>query len=177
MLPDTLVDNRYRIIKSLGDGGMANVYLAHDEFLNRDVTFKMMRLDMKNDVDLAKRFQREALSVTELINDNIVQVYDVGEYQGSQYIVMEYVDGTNLKSYIGEHFPIAYQQVVDIMMQILNAVQAAHNAGIIHRDLKPQNILIDRNDQVKITDFGIAIAKSEQDLTLSLIHISEPTRH
>lgn len=165
MLPDTLVDNRYRIIKSLGDGGMANVYLAHDEFLNRDVTFKMMRLDMKNDVDLAKRFQREALSVTELINDNIVQVYDVGEYQGSQYIVMEYVDGTNLKSYIGEHFPIAYQQVVDIMMQILNAVQAAHNAGIIHRDLKPQNILIDRNDQVKITDFGIAIAKSEQDLT------------
>ena len=77
MLPDTVIDNRYKIIKSLGGGGMANVYLAHDEFLDRDVTFKMMRLDMKNDVDLAKRFQREAVSATELVHDNIVQVYDL----------------------------------------------------------------------------------------------------
>lgn len=165
MLPDTLVDNRYLIIKSLGGGGMANVYLVHDEFLDRDVTFKMMRLDMQADADLAKRFQHEALAATELVNDNIVQVYDVGEYEGSQYIVMEYVEGTDLKSYIQAHFPIPYQQVVDIMLQVLNAVQAAHDADIIHRDLKPQNILIDAQNKVKITDFGIAIAKSEQDLT------------
>ncbi|ADG40032.1 serine/threonine protein kinase (putative) [Leuconostoc kimchii IMSNU 11154] len=165
MLPDTVIDNRYKIIKSLGGGGMANVYLAHDEFLDRDVTFKMMRLDMKNDADLAKRFQREAVSATELVHDNIVQVYDTGEYEVSQYLVMEYVAGDDLKSYIAQHFPIPYQQVVDIMIQILSAVQAAHDAGIIHRDLKPQNILINEQAQVKITDFGIAIAKSVQDMT------------
>lgn len=165
MLPDTVIDNRYKIIKSLGGGGMANVYLAHDEFLDRDVTFKMMRLDMKNDVDLAKRFKREAISATELVHDNIVQVYDAGQYEGSQYLVMEYVAGDDLKSYIAQHFPIPYQQVVDIMVQILSAVQAAHDAGIIHRDLKPQNILINEHAQVKITDFGIAIAKSVQDMT------------
>ncbi|CUW12331.1 Stk1 family PASTA domain-containing Ser/Thr kinase [Leuconostoc gelidum subsp. gasicomitatum] len=165
MLPDTVIDNRYKIIKSLGGGGMANVYLAHDEFLDRDVTFKMMRLDMKNDVELAKRFQREAISATELVHDNIVQVYDTGEYEGTQYLVMEYVEGNDLKSFIAEHFPIPYQQVVDIMTQVLSAVQAAHDADIIHRDLKPQNILIDKHCQVKITDFGIAIAKSVQDMT------------
>jgi len=165
MLPDTVIDNRFKIIKSLGGGGMANVYLAHDEFLNRDVTFKIMRLDMKNDVDLAKRFKREAISATELVHDNIVQVYDTGEYEGTQYLVMEYVAGTDLKSYIADHFPIPYQQVVDIMLQVLSAVQAAHDADIIHRDLKPQNILINEDGQVKITDFGIAIAKSVQDMT------------
>ncbi len=165
MLPDTVIDNRYRIIKSLGGGGMANVYLAHDQFLDRDVTFKMMRLDMKNDADLAQRFKREAIAATELVHQNIVQVYDTGEYEGTQYLVMEYVEGMDLKTFIAENFPIPYQQVVDIMMQILSAVQAAHDADIIHRDLKPQNILIDTQGQVKITDFGIAVAKSAHELT------------
>lgn len=165
MLPDTVIDNRYKIIKSLGGGGMANVYLAYDQFLKRNVTFKMMRLDMKDNVDLAKRFKREAIAATELVNNNIVQVYDTGEYEGTQYLVMEYVEGTDLKTFIADHFPIPYQQVVDIMLQILNAVEAAHQADIIHRDLKPQNILIDGNGHVKITDFGIAIAKSLQNMT------------
>lgn len=165
MLPDTVIDNRYRIIKSLGGGGMANVYLAHDEFLDRDVTLKMMRLDMKNNTDLVERFKREAIAATELVHQNIVQIYDTGEYEGTQYLVMEYVDGMDLKTFIAENFPIPYQQVVDIMLQILSAVQAAHDADIIHRDLKPQNILIDRQGDVKITDFGIAVAKSSQELT------------
>ena len=165
MLPDTLINNRYRIIRPLGGGGMANVYLAHDEFLNRDVTCKCMRLDMKDDQTLVKRFQREAVAATELVHDNVVQIYDVGEVDGSQYIIMEYVDGTDLKSYIANHFPIPYQQVIDIMLQVLSAVQAAHEAGIIHRDLKPQNILIDKADKVKITDFGIAVAKFDHTMT------------
>jgi eukaryotic-like serine/threonine-protein kinase len=136
-------------------------------FLDRDVTFKMMRLDMQADADLAKRFQHEALAATELVNDNIVQVYDVGEYEGSQYIVMEYVEGTDLKSYIQEHFPIPYQQVVDIMMQVLNAVQAAHNADIIHRDLKPQNILIDSTkSKSKSLILVLPLPESEQDSSL-----------
>jgi len=165
MLPDTLIDNRYKIIKSLGGGGMANVYLAFDQFLKRQVTFKMMRLDMKDDADVVKRFHHEAVAATELVHDNIVQIYDTGEYEGSQYLVMEYVEGTDLKSFIADHFPIPYQQVVDIMLQILSAVQAAHNANIIHRDLKPQNILINDQTQVKITDFGIAVAKDSKNIT------------
>jgi len=165
MLPDTVIDNRYKIIKSLGGGGMANVYLAYDKFLNRHVTFKMMRLDMKEDTNLAKRFKREAIAATELVHDNIVQVYDTGEYEGTQYLVMEYVEGMDLKTFITDNFPISYQQVVDIMTQILSAVQAAHAADIIHRDLKPQNILINDAGQVKITDFGIAVAKSLQNMT------------
>ena len=165
MLPDTVIDNRYKIIKSLGGGGMANVYLAYDKFLNRHVTFKMMRLDMKDDTNLAKRFKREAIAATELVHDNIVQVYDTGEYEGTQYLVMEYVEGMDLKTFITDNFPIPYQQVVDIMTQILSAVQAAHAADIIHRDLKPQNILINDAGQVKITDFGIAVAKSLQNMT------------
>ncbi len=100
MLPDTVIDNRYRIIKSLGGGGMANVYLAHDEFLDRDVTLKMMRLDMKNNTDLVERFKREAIAATELVHQNIVQIYDTGEYEGTQYLVMEYVDGMDLKTFI-----------------------------------------------------------------------------
>lgn len=121
MLPDTVIDNRYRIIKSLGGGGMANVYLAHDEFLDRDVTLKMMRLDMKNNTDLVEHFKREAIAATELVHQNIVQIYDTGEYEGTQYLVMEYVDGMDLKTFISENFPIPYQQVVDIMLQILSA--------------------------------------------------------
>lgn len=163
----TLIDNRYKIVRSLGEGGMANVYQAFDTYLKRDVTLKMIRLDIKNQPEALSRFQKEAKAATTLVNDHIVQLYDMGEADGCPYLIMEYVDGTDLKDFIKQHFPIPYQEVVDIMEQVLDAVSAAHKAGIIHRDLKPQNILINKQGQVKITDFGIALAQNKYGMTSS----------
>lgn len=164
MNPGYKISGRYEIIRSLGEGGMANVYLAHDLILDRDVSVKLLRLDLRDDEKTKKRFQREALAATQLSNDHIVGVYDVGEEQGLQYMVMEYVEGTDLEAYIKNNFPIPYQQVIDIMAQILEAVEDAHEHNIIHRDLKPQNVLIDNHQQIKITDFGIA-AVAENSMT------------
>ncbi|MDT6980796.1 Stk1 family PASTA domain-containing Ser/Thr kinase [Levilactobacillus zymae] len=173
------LSGRYRIIRALGEGGMANVYLAHDLILDRDVSVKLLRLDLRDDPNTVRRFQREALAATELLHPNIVQVYDVGEENGMQYLVMEYVKGTDLKAYIKDHFPIAYQEVIQIMTQILSAVKLAHEHNIIHRDLKPQNILIDPQRVAKITDFGIAVTLSEHSLTqtntvLGSVHYLSP---
>ncbi|KRN29647.1 hypothetical protein IV38_GL000534 [Lactobacillus selangorensis] len=173
------INGRYRILSMLGEGGMANVYLAQDLILNRQVAVKVLRLDLRNDVATERRFQREALATTELVHPNIVSIYDVGEEDGMQYIIMEYVHGTDLKKYIAKHFPIPYERVIDIMEQILSAVAVAHQHGIIHRDLKPQNILIDDQHHIKITDFGIAIAMSENSLTqtnsmLGSVHYLSP---
>lgn len=173
------LNGRYRIIRALGEGGMANVYLAHDLILDRDVSVKLLRLDLRDDPNTIRRFQREALAATELLHPNIVQVYDVGEENGMQYLVMEYVKGTDLKAYIKTHFPMAYRDVIQIMAQILSAVQLAHEHGIIHRDLKPQNILIDQQRVAKITDFGIAVTLSEHSLTqtntvLGSVHYLSP---
>lgn len=173
------LSGRYRIIRALGEGGMANVYLAHDLILDRDVSVKLLRLDLRDDPSTIRRFQREALAATELVHDNIVQVYDVGEENGMQYIVMEYVEGTDLKAYIKDHFPIPYREVIQIMEQILGAVKLAHEHNIIHRDLKPQNILIDQHQIAKITDFGIAVTLSEHSLTqtntvLGSVHYLSP---
>lgn len=165
MNPGDTIGNRYRIIRSLGEGGMANVYLAHDLVLDRDVSVKLLRLDLRNDPDTKRRFHREALAATQLNDPHIVGVYDVGEDNGLQYMVMQYVQGTDLKAFIKEHYPIPLPQVVDIMEQVLSAVKTAHAHGIIHRDLKPQNILIDANKNIKITDFGIAVATSQSSLT------------
>ncbi|MDO4902954.1 MAG: Stk1 family PASTA domain-containing Ser/Thr kinase [Limosilactobacillus sp.] len=165
MNPGNIIGGRYRIIRSLGEGGMANVYLAHDTVLDRDVSVKLLRLDLRDDPSTMRRFHREALSATQLNDPHIVGVYDVGEDNGLQYMVMQYVQGTDLKDYIKQNYPIPLPQVVDIMKQILSAVEAAHAHGIIHRDLKPQNILIDENKNIKITDFGIAVATSQNSLT------------
>lgn len=165
MNPGDTIGNRYRIIRSLGEGGMANVYLAHDMVLDRDVSVKLLRLDLRDDPDTKRRFHREALAATQLNDPHIVGVYDVGEDNGLQYMVMQYVQGTDLKAFIKDHYPIPLPQVVDIMGQVLSAVETAHAHGIIHRDLKPQNILIDANKNVKITDFGIAVATSQNSLT------------
>ena len=179
MRPGYVFSGRYQIIRLLGEGGMANVYLANDLILNRRVALKVLRLDLRDDADTIRRFQREAHAVTELVDPNIVSIYDVGEDHGLQYLVMEYVQGTDLKQYIKTHFPIPYQRVVNIMLQITSAVQVAHEHNIIHRDLKPQNILIDDQGNVKITDFGIAIALSENSLTqtnslLGSVHYLSP---
>ncbi|WP_125704429.1 Stk1 family PASTA domain-containing Ser/Thr kinase [Lacticaseibacillus daqingensis] len=177
--PGYILNERYKLLKTLGEGGMANVYLAHDLILDRDVAVKVLRLDLQNDPDTIRRFQREAMATSELVHPNIVSIYDVGEAHGQQYLVMEYVQGSDLKKYIVEHFPIPYQRVVDIMQQILSAVQVAHDHNIIHRDLKPQNILIDADGNAKITDFGIAVALSDNSMTqtnslLGSVHYLSP---
>lgn len=165
MKPGYILGNRYKIIRPLGEGGMANVYLAHDLVLDRDVSVKLLRLDLRDDPQTKKRFQREAMAATQLNDPNIVGVYDVGEEHGMQYMVMQYVEGTDLKKYIATHYPIPLPQVIDIMEQVLSAVESAHEHGIIHRDLKPSNILIDQNKNLKITDFGIATASFDNSLT------------
>lgn len=165
MNPGYEIGHRYRIIRSLGEGGMANVYLAHDMVLDRDVSVKQLRLDLRDDPSTKRRFHREAMAATQLNDPHIVGIYDVGEDHGLQYMVMQYVKGTDLKAYIKKHYPIPLPQVIDIMEQVLSAVATAHAHGIIHRDLKPQNILIDENKNVKITDFGIAVAVSQDSLT------------
>ena len=165
MNPGYEIGHRYRIIRSLGEGGMANVYLAHDMVLDQDVSVKLLRLDLRDDPSTKRRFHREAMAATQLNDPHIVGIYDVGEDHGLQYMVMQYVKGTDLKAYIKKHYPIPLPQVIDIMEQVLSAVATAHAHGIIHRDLKPQNILIDENKNVKITDFGIAVAVSQDSLT------------
>ncbi|MGX7204863.1 Stk1 family PASTA domain-containing Ser/Thr kinase [Enterococcus pingfangensis] len=174
-----LVNGRYKIIATIGSGGMANVFLARDLILDRDVAIKILRFNFQNDQTAIRRFQREALAATEMVHPNIVGVYDVDEESGMQYLVMEYVKGMDLKRYIQTRSPIPYNKIVDIMEQILSAVSLAHAHGIIHRDLKPQNILMDQAGVVKITDFGIAIALSETSLTqtnsmLGSVHYLSP---
>lgn len=174
-----LVNGRYKVIANIGSGGMANVLLAHDLILDRDVAIKILRFDFQNDQTAIRRFQREALAATEMVHPNIVGVYDVDEESGMQYLVMEYVKGMDLKRYIQMHQHIPYGKIVDIMEQILSAVSLAHAHGIIHRDLKPQNILMDQAGVVKIADFGIAIALSETSLTqtnsmLGSVHYLSP---
>ncbi|WP_407455298.1 Stk1 family PASTA domain-containing Ser/Thr kinase [Ligilactobacillus aviarius] len=155
------VGKRYRIIRSLGEGGMANVYEAEDLVQKRRVTLKMLRFDLQDDPRSVERFHKEANSLTKLDNPHIVQIYDFGNDHGVPYLIMEYVKGTDLKTYLKEHYPLSCEKVVDIMEQILLAVESAHRIGIIHRDLKPQNILIDNYGKVKVTDFGISIAAME----------------
>ncbi|AYW46266.1 Stk1 family PASTA domain-containing Ser/Thr kinase [Tetragenococcus koreensis] len=173
------LSGRYLIKGNVGMGGMANVFLADDLILDREVAIKVLRYDFQNDQDAIRRFQREALAATELVHPNIVSVYDVGEEDGMQYLVMEYVKGMDLKRYIQIHYPMDYSVIINIMQQILSAVALAHEHRIIHRDLKPQNILLNEEGVVKITDFGIAIALSETSITqtnsmLGSVHYLSP---
>ena len=126
------INGRYRIIRSLGEGGMANVYLAYDLILEREVAVKLLRLDLSDDKAAIRRFQREANSLIELDDPHIVDIFDVGEDHGMQYLVMEYVKGMDLKRYIEKYKPLAYAKVIEIMEQILSAVKEAHSQGIIH---------------------------------------------
>ncbi len=159
------VNDRYEILKTIGEGGMANVYLAHDTILNRDVAIKVLRGDLANDEKFVRRFQREALSASSLSHPNIVEIYDVGEDSGDYYIVMEYIEGKNLKQLLKKRGNLTVAEVVDIMQQITSAMSVAHDSLIIHRDLKPQNILIKSDGGIKITDFGIAMALNSTQLT------------
>ena len=159
------ISDRYQIIKSIGEGGMANVYLAYDTILDRNVAVKVLRGDLANDEKFVRRFQREALSASSLSNPNIVEVYDVGEDNGEYYIVMEYVEGKHLKALLKKRGKLTVPEVIDITLQITNGLSVAHDLYIIHRDIKPQNILILENGMIKITDFGIAVAMNATQLT------------
>ena len=165
MLVGKHISGRYKILKLIGGGGMSNVYLAHDIILSRDVAIKILRYDLSNEEELHRRFQREALSATSLTNPNIVSIYDVGEDGDMHYIVMEYIKGKTLKQYIQEFSPLSAARSVHIMKQLTSAIAHAHENGIIHRDIKPQNILMDEEGNVKITDFGIATSLGATSFT------------
>ncbi|MBO1510457.1 Stk1 family PASTA domain-containing Ser/Thr kinase [Metabacillus bambusae] len=179
MLIGKRISGRYKILEVIGGGGMANVYLAKDMILEREVAMKVLRFDFSNDDEFIKRFRREAQSTTSLAHPNVVSIYDVGEEDGIYYIVMEYVEGQTLKQYIQQFAPVHPRKAVNIMVQIVSAIQHAHDNHIIHRDIKPHNILIDHHGNVKVTDFGIAMALSSTTITqtnsvLGSVHYLSP---
>lgn len=159
------INDRYQIIKTIGEGGMANVYLARDTILDRNVAVKVLRGDLADDEKFVRRFQREALSASKLNHPNIVEMYDVGEDNGRYYIVMEYVQGKTLKSLVKKRGALTLPEVIDIMTQLSSAIMCAHDSYIIHRDIKPQNVMILDDGRVKIMDFGIAMALNSNELT------------
>ena len=159
------INDRYEIIRSIGEGGMANVYLGYDTILDRNVAIKILRGDLSNDEKFVRRFQREALSASSLAHPNIVEMYDVGEDDGTYYIVMEYVEGKTLKQLLKKRGTLTLSEAIDIMSQLTDGMAHAHDSYIIHRDLKPQNIMIKDDGQIKITDFGIAMALNATQLT------------
>lgn len=162
-----ILSDRYLLVKSLGEGGMADVYLAMDTILSREVAIKILRGELSSDPVTLLRFQREANAASKLNHPNVVDVYDVGECDGRHYIVMEYVRGRTLKQLIAQRGALDKKEAVDIMIQLTSAVQHAHENHIIHRDIKPQNVLVKDDGTVKITDFGIALAHDAVQLTQS----------
>jgi eukaryotic-like serine/threonine-protein kinase len=181
MFRGQVLSERYKIKRAIGGGGMANVYLAYDMILDRDVAIKVLRMEYANDEEFIERFRREAQSTIHLSHPNIVNIYDVGEEEEENiyYIVMEYVNGMTLKQYIQMYGPLPVEEAIDIMNQLASAISHAHTNGIIHRDIKPQNILIDHSGKVKITDFGIALALTGTSLTqtnsvLGSVHYLSP---
>ena len=162
----TVLGNRYEILRKIGDGGMAFVYQARDKLLNRIVAVKVLRPEFVDDQEFLVKFKKEAEAVASLSHPNIVNVYDVGEDGKVHYIVMEYVDGQNLKEIIQDEGRLEEYTALDIAKQIARALSAAHRNGIIHRDIKPHNILISKDGrQVKVADFGIAKAVSSSTMT------------
>ena len=160
-----VIANRYEVVQHIGQGGMADVFRGVDTILNREVAIKILRADLSTDAVSILRFEREAQAATALAHPNIVEIYDVGDYKGHHYIVMEFVPGRTLKQVIRARGPLLKEEAVDIMKQLTSAVSEAHSKGIIHRDIKPQNVIVKADGSVKILDFGIATAKGSMQLT------------
>ena len=165
MIIGTTINSRYDIKMLIGDGGMANVYLAYDRTLKRHVAIKMLRYELSKDERFIKRFKRESSQVINLDHPNIVHVYNVGDYKQQPFIVMEYVKGKTLKDYLRENGALSPEVAVHLMKQLAEGVLYAHENNIIHRDLKTQNIMITDDQIIKITDFGIALSSNEADIT------------
>jgi len=155
---DTIVDGRYRVLYRVGSGGMADVYCAEDQQLGRKVALKVLYRRFAADEEFVERFRREASSAAGLQHPNVVAVYDRGAYDGTYYIAMEYLEGRSLKQIVHEESPMDPARAIAYTLQILRAAKFAHSRGIIHRDFKPQNVIVDAEDRVKVTDFGIARA-------------------
>ena len=163
---NTILNGSYKIIRPVGYGGMAEVFLAHDELLDRNVAIKMLRDQFLSDKELLEQFQREAKSAARLVHPYIINIYDVVSEGSNQYIVMEYVDGVTLKEYMQEH-KLSLNAVLEIGVRLADALQHAHSHRIIHCDIKPQNILLDKNMNPKIADFGIAKMVTNQTMVYS----------
>jgi beta-lactam-binding protein with PASTA domain len=159
---NTIVDGRYRITGRIGTGGMADVYCAHDSHLDRDIALKLLHRRFAQDQEFVERFRREASSAASLQHPNVVGIFDRGEYDGTYYIAMEYLRGRTLKELIAQDAPLDQLRALDITVQILRAAGFGHRRGVIHRDFKPQNVIIDDDDRVKVTDFGIARAGASE---------------
>jgi eukaryotic-like serine/threonine-protein kinase len=161
-LIDSLFDGRYKIVRKLGTGGMANVYLAEDQELGRRVAIKILDDRHASDDQFVERFRREAQNAAGLSHPNIVSIYDRGEAEGTYYIAMEYLDGRSLKELIVSRGPAPINVAIDYTRQILAALRFAHRNGIVHRDIKPHNVLVDSDGRLKVTDFGIARAGASE---------------
>lgn len=174
-----VIADRYEIIDLIGQGGMADVYLAQDTILNRTVAIKILRTNLAKDPIYVTRFQREASAAAALSHKNIVEIYDVGEDEGKYYIVMEFVPGVTLKELINRRGALHVVEAIDIMKQVVGGAAKAHQLGIIHRDLKPQNILVTESGVAKIADFGIASMQSlaqvtQTDVIMGSLHYLAP---
>ncbi|MEI6043080.1 MAG: Stk1 family PASTA domain-containing Ser/Thr kinase [Chloroflexota bacterium] len=173
------LNNRYELQAKIGDGGMAVVYRGFDTQLKRTVAIKILRSTYATDAEFLLRFKREAQSAASLSHPNIVNVYDVGQDNELYYIVMEYIEGTNLKEKIIQEAPLPTAQALEIAAQISDAIHYSHTNNLIHRDIKPQNVLMDRNGRVKVADFGIAKSQTDANLTqtgvtLGTVHYFSP---
>jgi beta-lactam-binding protein with PASTA domain/tRNA A-37 threonylcarbamoyl transferase component Bud32 len=155
---ETVVDGRYRVLNRLGSGGMADVYCAQDLQLGRKVALKILYRRFAEDSEFVERFRREASSAAGLQHQHVVAVYDRGEYDGTYYIAMEYLEGRSLKTIVQQEAPLDPDRAIDLIIQVLRAARFAHRRGIIHRDLKPHNVIVDADGRAKVTDFGIARA-------------------
>ena len=158
----TVIDGRYRVISRVGSGGMAEVYCAEDTQLGRRVAVKLLHERFAQDEEFVERFRREASSAASLSHANIVNVYDRGQWGGTYYIAMEYLDGRSLDSIVREEAPLAPARAIELTEQVLRAARFAHRHGVVHRDLKPHNVIIDEEGRVKVTDFGIARAGASE---------------
>jgi serine/threonine-protein kinase len=155
---EAIVDGRYRILSRLGSGGMADVYCAEDLQLGRRVALKVLYRRFAEDQEFVERFRREASSAAGLQHQHVVSIYDRGEFDGTYYIAMEYLDGRSLKRIVEQEAPLAPARAIDLTVQVLRAARFAHRRGVIHRDFKPHNVIVDGDDRAKVTDFGIARA-------------------
>src|SRR5579863_2962224 len=160
--PGMIIDDRYRVVTRVGSGGMADVYAVEDMQLGRRVAVKLLHERFAQDEEFVERFRREASSAASLSHANIVNVYDRGQWGGTYYIAMEYLDGRSLDAIVREEAPLPPDHAIELTEQVLRAARFAHRRGVVHRDLKPHNVIVDEEGRVKVTDFGIAQAGASE---------------
>ena len=171
-----LVLGEYQLLRRLGQGGMAFVYLALQKSLQRKVALKVLKADLAEDETYVKRFEREAQAAAKLTQGNIVQIYEVGHAEGYHFIAQEYVAGRNLRQYIGRHGAVEPVMAVNVLRQCSLALQKASETGVVHRDIKPENIMLSTKGEVKIADFGLArILERSGDQALTQVGVTMGT--